>query len=60
MIATHNIKVNDRWYRAGEEIPEQVVAEQVTIPEVKDEPVKVEEPKEEPKPRTATRRKAAK
>lgn len=65
MIATHNIKVNDRWYKAGEEIPEekkavQKVKEEV-VPEVKEEPVPVEEPKEkqkeEPKPKTASRRK---
>ena len=24
MIATHNIKVNNRWYRAGEEVPDAV------------------------------------
>lgn len=62
MIATHNIKVNDRWYKAGEEIPEekkavQKVKEEV-VPEAKEEPVPAEEPKTEEKPKTtATRRK---
>lgn len=58
MIATHNIKVNDRWYKAGDEIPEPKAAEQETVPEAKEEPVPAEEPKTEEKPKTtATRRK---
>ena len=71
MIATHNVKVNGRWYSAGEEIPEekpvkaetkaeepkaeQPVAEQETLFSVQDE-----EPKETPKPKTsASRRKTS-
>lgn len=67
MIATHNIKVNGRWYSAGDEIPEPVKQkkpveakkpepEKAGTPEVKTETV-VEEPL---KPKTATRRKASK
>lgn len=57
MIATHNIKVNGKWIRAGEEYgePEQKAKAAEKAPEA--EPVK-EEPKAEPKPKTtASRRK---
>ena len=66
MIATHNIKVNGRWYHAGEEYeleevktPEVAeVLEEIPIPPVaQEEPAKQEEPKEEPKLKTPTRRK---
>lgn len=58
MIATHNIKVNDMWYKAGEEIPEPKAVEQEPVPEANEEPVPAEEPKAEEKPKTtATRRK---
>ena len=63
MIATHNIKVNGRWYHAGEELPEAkadpkkaekpVEAPEVSEPET---PVK-EEPKTETKAKWSTRRK---
>ena len=64
MIATHNIKVNGRWYHAGEELPEAkaepknaekpVEVLEVSEPET---PVK-EEPKTETKARaSSTRRK---
>ena len=65
MIATHNIKVNGRWYAAGEEyeveepqaVKETAVAEEV----VSEAAPQAEEPKASPKPRTAsTRRKASK
>lgn len=61
MIATHNIKVNGRWYAAGEEVPEQKsenvkVAETVREESVKEEPIQEEAPKAE-KPKTTTRRK---
>lgn len=40
MIATHNIKVNGQWFKAGEEIPE-AKQEQIELTEVKEEkPVK--------------------
>lgn len=67
MIATHNIKVNGRWYHAGEELPgepkkakepKQVAPEVAETPELV--PQEPEEPKPEPKPRTTPRRKAAK
>ena len=43
MIATHNIKVNGRWYAAGEILPEE--PEQMTMAEAM-EPAK--EPEKEP------------
>ena len=64
MIATHNIKVNGRWYSAGEEVPEtkesgipvQEPAEvKAPAAEVKEEPVKAE-----PTPKTSNRRRNAK
>lgn len=61
MIATHNIKVNGKWYKAGEEIPEEkkevLKQKEEAVPEVKEEPIPAEEQKEEPKPKTASRRK---
>ena len=62
MIATHNIKVNGRWYAAGEEVPDQqqVIEEAVQIPE-KEETAEEEKPVEkEEKPKTAARRKVSK
>ena len=62
MIATHNIKVNGRWYAAGNEVPDQqqVIAEAVAIPE-KEEPVEEKPVKEEQKPKnTAQRRRTSK
>ena len=67
MIATHNIKVNGRWYRAGEEVPEQAETskkeekpvEKTEAPKA-EKPAEKEEPKVESKPRsasTSTRRK---
>lgn len=54
MIATHNIKVNGRWYHAGEELPGEETAPKkaekpVEVPEVpkEEEPVKEEPVKEE-------------
>ena len=60
MIATYNVKVNGRWYRAGEELPEvKETAEEKREPEkVVTETAEADAPKaEEPKPRTSTRRK---
>ena len=66
MIATHNIKVNGKWYRAGEMVPDPEPKQaEIPVEAVKEEPVaeaKVpEEPKEEAapqlKPRTTSRRK---
>lgn len=64
MIATYNIKVNGRWYAAGEEVPDQqqVIEEVVNIPET-EKPVKEKPAKEETdqKPMTGTtRRRTAK
>jgi len=58
MIATHNIKVNGRWYAPGEEYPcvEPVEKADETVKEEKaEEPVK-EEQKPETKPKAATSR----
>ena len=66
MIATCNIKVNGRWYRAGEEyeaeeqktpkkVSKQDIPEAETPADVTEE-VK-SEPKAESKPRSTTRRK---
>ena len=67
MIAKHNIKVNGRWYHAGEELPgEPKKAEQpkTVAQEVPETPAlapqEPEEPKTEAKPRTTPRRKASK
>lgn len=67
MIATHNIKVNGRWVRAGESYepqPEQMQIELVA--ETRAEPAKVEavqpvfaKPAAENKPKKTTRRKTA-
>ena len=60
MIATHNIKVNDRWYKAGEEygVEEPRQVELPIEPEVKEEVPVEEELKQVQKPRTsASRRK---
>ena len=55
MIATHHIKVNGRWYSAGEEVPEETVQEEI--------PVQVQEQETAeaaPKKTTTSRRKATK
>ena len=58
MIATHNIKVNGRWFKAGEEIDEVAVTEQAEEQEAQTEEVRDEKPKTDSKPRTtASRRK---
>ena len=63
MIATHNIKVNGLWIRAGEqyELPkepaEATPVKAPEVPSVKVEEPKAEAPKEEAKPKTAVRRK---
>lgn len=64
MIATHNIKVNGRWYHAGEEYePEAVVtpekADEAVQPEeqAQEAPVEEAEKKAEEKPKSASRRK---
>jgi hypothetical protein len=62
MTATHNIKVNGRWYHPGEELPESNEPKAVPVPEVpvlNAENAPEEEPKTEPK-RTTTRRKTSK
>lgn len=68
MIATHNIKVNGRWYSAGDVIPDAAQKQaELPVEPVKEEPenapkTPAEEPKEEPKaqPRakSAARRKS--
>lgn len=63
MIATHNIKVNGRWYAAGEEVPEEKEQKVEKKPaKVTEEPEvpKAEEKAEAEKPRSATRRKVSK
>lgn len=61
MIATHNMKVNGKWYAAGEELPEKkakVKPEPAEKPIVMEEvPQAEEEPKAEEKPKTSSRRK---
>jgi len=66
MIATHNIKVNDRWIHAGERYGEESMEETYapamteSVPNIpKSEPVEApaEEAKAEAKPKTASRRK---
>lgn len=65
MIATHNIKVNGRWILAGQEYDAEPAKKEKPAekaerkPEVKEEevPAVKEEPKQEEKPKTATRRK---
>ena len=66
MIATHNIKVNGRWIRAGEEYgevkePKEIKksVEQTSEPDIPAPEVQKEEPKAETKPKT-TRRKTSK
>ena len=58
MIATHNIKVNGRWYAAGDTLPEEAPKQEELVIEQevheKQEPVK-EEVKAE-KPKTSARR----
>lgn len=61
MIATHNIKVNGRWYAAGEEVSDQqqVIEEAMQIPVTEsvaeEKPVK-EEAEQKPKTGTTRRR----
>ena len=65
MIATHNIKVNGRWIHAGEEYEAEPVKETKPAEKAERKPEKkepevssvTEEPKQEEKPKTATRRK---
>lgn len=58
MIATHNIKVNGKWIRAGEEYgePEQKKPAKVAEKAPEAEPVK-EEPKAEVRTTTTRRKK---
>ena len=69
MIATHNIKVNGRWIRPGEEYEPEEKAEvkpaEKPVKKVEEKPVVKETPKAEPvketpKPKTPTRRKVSK
>ena len=66
MIATHNIKVNGRWVRAGEKYDaseaEKVQPETVKAEQKKEGPVdaQAETKKAEEKPKTTTRRKTTK
>ena len=58
MKATHNIKINGVWIRAGEEYtPVQEAEVEQTVIEAVEEP-KAEEPAEE-KPKATSRRKTA-
>ena len=51
MKATHNIKIDGVWYRAGDELPEAKAAEPAAA-----EPA-AETAAEEPKPKTTRRKK---
>ena len=57
MIATHNIKVNGRWYAAGEVVPDQqqVIAKAVETPKA-EKPVEETPVKEEQKPKSTAQR----
>ena len=54
MKATHNIKIDGVWYKAGDELPEAEAKKPAVEPETAAEAPKAET--EEPKPK-ATRRK---
>lgn len=63
MIATHNIKVNGRWVRAGEEYGAVAQAAPKQTPKTVSEPVKTEVHSEEGKTevkKPAVRRKVSK
>lgn len=65
MIATHNIKVNGNWIRAGEEYGGHDVKEipkeaPDAVKEAEAVPAAQDEKKAEAKPKTTTRRKATK
>ena len=65
MIATHNIKVNGRWYKAGEEVPEikeskTPVQEPAEVKAPADEVKEEDSVKDEPTPKTSNRRRNAK
>ena len=63
MKATHNIKIDGRWYRAGDELPaeKKVKAEPVMVPETPEAEVPKEEPaKAAEKTAASRRRKTAK
>ena len=62
MIATHNIKVNGRWYKAGEEYEaeqprQEEPAAEIPVTEVPAEEPAQKEPEPAPKARTSARRK---
>lgn len=58
MIATHNIKVNGKWYSAGQEVPEP--EEKKTAEEVTASTEAVNTPEvESPRSKTTRRKKAS-
>ena len=66
MIAKWNVKLNGKWYKAGDEIPEPVASEPVKavepepeVPEPVTTAAEVPEP-EQPKTTTARKRSTAK
>ena len=61
MIAMHNIKVNGKWYRAGEEVPEKAAKAVKKEAPAETKPVEpIAEEKTEPQQHNAGRRKNGK
>lgn len=60
MFATHNIKVNGRWVKAGEEYSAEKPDKVRKAQEPEEVNPETDEPKTDPKPRTTTRRKSGK
>ena len=64
MVAEYTVKIGDKWYKAGQTIPDTTESEAVSAPKeveppIIDEPVVVKEeaPVEQPQKRRYTRRK---
>ena len=55
MVATHNVKVNGKWYAAGEYIPDGE-PEQIQAELPVEEPAEKPEVKAEAKPKTSRRK----
>lgn len=60
MIATHNVKVNGKWYPAGSEIPEAEKPKEEKKPAKAETPAEVKKQEEKPKAAQTRRRTAAK
>jgi len=56
MIATHNIKVNGRWIRAGEAYGEEAVKEEQTAVEIPEAAEQEAEPEKTERPKSTRRR----